>query len=159
MSGRRKQRVVPRFDENGEEIETSARTVSYRPGSSKDPEVVSEGSRELDSAERADVRGVIERVVDQAAAADAFPEAIRSMLWEMLDARKVGWGYCDGCRQKIPIEFPDYKGRMQALQMLLAEAKGRPTERREVEVKVRTLQEMEQLSDEELQRFIEAGRQ
>lgn len=159
MAGRGKQRVVPRFDENGEEIPTSARTVSYRPGSNKDHEVQAAGSRELDASERANARDVIERVVDQAAAAAEFSDAIRDMLWDMLDAKKLGWGYCDGCRQKIPIEYPDYKGRMQALGMLLDQAKGRPTERKEVEIKVRTLAEMEQLSDEELQRFIEAGRQ
>lgn len=150
-----KQAPVPRFDADGEEIVTSAKAGGVF------PRVVHPEPEPVDVkaalAKNADARKVIEGVVDGLAATGKFREKLEETLWSMLDSERLEWAYCDNCRSKVRVPYPDYRGRAQALATFLDQAKGRPTERRELEVKVRTLSEMEQLSDEELQRFIEAG--
>jgi hypothetical protein len=82
----------------------------------------------------------IKRIVD-----DAFGGSNRRIM------RRV---YCPSCEFKFDHEFtvPDGAKTVDAVTKLLAEAKGKPTETRRVEVDItaRTMDELEELSDRQL---------
>ena len=53
-------------------------------------------------------------------------DAIREVVSEALSATKKARGWCGTCQKQVWVDIPDSKATVQALEILLNQAKGRP---------------------------------
>ena len=79
---------------------------------------------------------------------------IRQIVDGIKDMNKARYALCPDCRRKVQVEFPDFKGQAQALQILMAEGFGKPREQQDVNVSV-TLKAIKEMSNEELAALVE----
>lgn len=92
---------------------------------------------------------------------DAIPDKdLEVWLGGLLSVDRLMWAMCPHCKKKVQVDYPDYKGQANLIGMLLDQAKGKPTERREIDITVgmkkiadMTLQELE-IEEGELVRAI-----
>jgi hypothetical protein len=91
-------------------------------------------------------RGVRERFREDAE--KHYDKLIASLL-DALEAETVRWGDCPNCKHRVPVSFPDIRARTQAIQVLVDQGYGKPTETTRVETPESRVR---QLTDEELRR-------
>lgn len=60
-----------------------------------------------------------------------YPDIIES-LKVALDSEVTKWGDCPKCGKRVPVAFPDLHGRAKAIQLLIEQGYGKPTETIEV---------------------------
>lgn len=100
-------------------------------------------------------RDVLSTVMD----ADIDEDAARALLKEIFAAKKLVWAdfTCKGCsqHQRQQVEVPDALGVAKALDLLGNQGKGKPVEKKQIEVTIglRSLDEMtlDELEAEEAQ--------
>lgn len=61
---------------------------------------------------------------------------LETWLGGLLSISRLTWAWCPDCKKKVQVDYPDYKGQGYLISMLLDQAKGKPTERREVDITV-----------------------
>lgn len=71
-------------------------------------------------------------------------------LGGLLSLDRLVWAWCPDCKKKVQVDYPDYKGQAYVVGMLLDQAKGKPVERREVEITV-GLRKVEDMTIHELE--------
>lgn len=57
---------------------------------------------------------------------DATREKIERLVDEALSLNTLAWGFCPKCKQRVQVEIPDTKKRVDAVAALFAEAYGKP---------------------------------
>lgn len=98
----------------------------------------------------ADARESLNAALDELAAEHGWKDKLELIF----DMTKVRYAHvdCPKCnyRKKYPVDVPDIHRIADSLSKLLDQAKGRPSESRAVELTVKTLEDLEKLSDREL---------
>jgi hypothetical protein len=73
---------------------------------------------------RAQINQALENLIE--------PEQLKTLLDEVLKITKSGRGWCPKCKHAVFVEVPDAKAVVGAMGELLNQAKGRPTETKQV---------------------------
>lgn len=88
-----------------------------------------------------------------------FPAAIANTFTGLMVSESVTDAWCPHCNSPVKVRDPDWRRYRQVAELILNYLRGKPAERREVDVThrlIRRREELEALSDEELLQ-IEAG--
>lgn len=81
--------------------------------------------------------------------AERVYETLFTKLLEAVESEITRWGDCPNCKHRVPVTFPDVRARTQAIQVLLDQGYGKPTERVEVSESASLLEQLQALPPEE----------
>lgn len=94
----------------------------------------------------------LDDLLDEMLAA-GFPAALANGFAALLMSETVTDAWCPCCNEPVKVRNPDWRGYRALAELILNHLRGKPVERRQVDVTarlIRSREELEALSDEEL---------
>lgn len=90
-----------------------------------------------------------------AALDDLSDEQVRELILDGLSAEKLTWAFCPTCNAKVRVDYPDLDKRAKFIATFLDQAKGRPQETKNVNIRAGVL--IADMTDEELAAVIDGN--